>query len=680
MRRKVRVAFVAFGVVVSLAALATPAFARSKNRSAAHADLAQIEQALKAGDLATAQSVATAIYQQDTTVASPQAPAVDVIIDPALATESAEHMRCKTACQIAEIFYRHAELDTAKQWAQTAVASGTLNNQYVRQATVLLGDIAVAMDRDDEAVTNYVSVITLKNQFREQPAAYAGLLELLMLRKEDELVEQWVRHGQDKYEGAGGLELDFLKAAAQTLKRRNHPLWNELDQQIVDLTPEGKSGKLQALRELASNARKFGRYAEAETNYAAICAMPLKSAEEAVNAHLFLAECQAKQAKDITPTLQLLQSKASAFTNSVDREYATYRVAKFYEDQGRSDLAQTNYSTLVSSPSTSTWAAASLHQLAALKEKQGDLQTALQLYLQYPQRFPQNGQLVLQAYANALNVTDTRGDTIAASQIVSAITNRAAVLPDYNVHLNLAHHYQFKSKQYDLAQRFLASGLNLASQALARTTDPDGRYEIHYRVLRRLSDFGRSQDVLDYFTANSNDLGSIPTDGGASAYGCVYFKAVALYGAGRTDEAKAQFDWLLHRVTGHAELETVVGSVLAVVQMQTAQAPAATALFEGVAERYPTHPWANLGRLYLAADKYKQGDVGTSLKRAQEIIATSSGTDKTVWVRKTYWSAVYIRGACLKAQGELEQGVASMQEALSHGPDLEVLQRLGVQL
>jgi hypothetical protein len=68
--------------------LASPSFARSKNRSAIHLELAQLEQALKAGDVATAQSVATAIYQQDTVVVSPQAAAPGIIIDRALATES----------------------------------------------------------------------------------------------------------------------------------------------------------------------------------------------------------------------------------------------------------------------------------------------------------------------------------------------------------------------------------------------------------------------------------------------------------------------------------------------------------------------------------------------------------------------------------------------------------------
>jgi hypothetical protein len=35
-------------------------------------------------------------------------------------------------------------LDDAKQWATTATTGGTLGEQYVRSATVLLGNIASA--------------------------------------------------------------------------------------------------------------------------------------------------------------------------------------------------------------------------------------------------------------------------------------------------------------------------------------------------------------------------------------------------------------------------------------------------------------------------------------------------------------------------------------------------------
>jgi tetratricopeptide (TPR) repeat protein len=661
----VRSSGVPAAILLVILLLAPASFARSKNRSAIHSDLAQLEEALKAGDLSTAQSVATAIYQQDTAVAAVQAPAPDIIIDPALATESAEHLREKAACQIAECFYKHAELEIAKQWAQTAAANGTLANQFVRRATVLLGDIAMAMDRDDEAVTNYTAIINLKNQFREQPAAYAHLLELLMLRKQDDLVEQWVRHGQNKFEGAGGLELDFLRETAKTLKRRNHPLWNELDQQIVDLTPEGKRGRLPALRELASNARKFGRYVEAETNYAAICAMPLKSAEETVNAHLMLAEVQAKQNKDITPTLQLLQSKAAAFTNSVDREYATYRLAKFYEEQGNLASAGATYQSLASSASTSTWAAASLHQLAALREKQGDLQTALQLYRQYPTRFAQNDRLAIQSLASALNVAQTLGDTNAAEQIASAITAKAATVQDYNVHLNLAFYYKKRGREQQ-GRAFLETGLKLAQQQASRTTDADARTLIHFRVLRRLVDFGDWQRLLDNYSQVSGHLQSSSIARRNERWNCEFFRAFALSASGRRSEATDLCRTVFDAIQSDGELSAQFAVTLGQLIWDKDTSAATRPVLEWAAENYPNSPWSNYGRVILGIQFYNEGQVEKALKAVEAVIAATPTDSKMEWIRCTYWQAVYLRGRALVSSGQQLLGQQVMAEALQN--------------
>ena len=76
------------------------------------------------------------------------------------------------------------------------------------------------MDSDAEAVTNFLSVITLPGFYREQPAAYAGLFEALMLQKQDDQVTQWVQNGQAQFAGAGDLQLAFLRDAAKALKRR----------------------------------------------------------------------------------------------------------------------------------------------------------------------------------------------------------------------------------------------------------------------------------------------------------------------------------------------------------------------------------------------------------------------------------------------------------------------------
>ena len=100
--------------------------------------------------------------------------------------------------------------------------------------------------------------------------------------------------------------------------------------------------------------------------------MPLGSAQETINSYLFLAECQAKQGKDYAASVQDLKSKIQNFATVEQQDYGHYRLAKFYYDQGRDELAEINYRIPISGGSTSTWAAASLHQLGALKEKDGD--------------------------------------------------------------------------------------------------------------------------------------------------------------------------------------------------------------------------------------------------------------------------------------------------------------------
>ncbi len=663
---------------LTLSLCTASAFARSKSRTPLDQSLVPLEAALQANDLDAAQLAAVSAYQQATNTLALQSSDPTVIIDPVMVAETVEFNRTKAALEIAKCFYNHAQLDPAKQWAITGTTGGTLAEEYVRRATVLLGQIATAMDRDDEAMADYLSVINLSNQYREQPAAYAGLLELLMLRKQDDLVEQWVHHGQDKFEGAGSLELDFLKAAARTLKRRNHPLWNGLDQQIVDLTPDGAEGKLPALRELASNARKFGRWAEAETNYAAICALTLKSPEETVNNHLFLAQCQAKQRKNYAACIKNLESKIQNFATTEQQDYGHYRLAKFCQDQGRDSLAQTNYWIVTSGSSTSSWAAASLRQLGALKETKGDLQGALELYLQYPKRFPQNGRFVMLAYANALEAADALGDTNISARILNTIADLAAATPDYNVHLNMAYHYKTGGRD-ELARKFLASGFLLARQALQVTARPQDRYLIHFRVLRRMMDFDQWQQTLDYFHTYASDFSTtddIPDD---NTYQCYWYKALALVRTGNVPAALDAFQWLADQENGRPELQAVTATTIGMVNGWQFGKTNAMPIFEAVAQKYPTHPWANLGRLQLAIQKFKAGDFPAAKKLTDDITSTLPENAKMNWIHNLYWSAVYLRGRCLQAQGDVSGGNSLKQVALGKAPHMSIQQQLNPQ-
>ncbi len=669
------------GVVAVL--VASPAFARSKNRTPLDQNVAPLAAALQANDLDAAQLAATLIYQQATNTLALQSSDPTVIIDPVMVAQAVEFSRTKAAFEIAQCYYNHAELDSAKQWAITGITGGTLGEQYVRRATVLLGSIASAMDKNDEAIADFTSVIKLPVLYREQALAYAGLLEVLMLQKRDDLVEQWVQEGRTQFAGTD-LAVDFLQKASETLRRRNHPLWRDLGQQIVALSSSSAGSKLGALRQLASNARKFGRWAEAETNYAAISALPIGSAQDAVDTFLFLAEAQAKQSKDFAPTLQLLESKAKAFAQSANREYATYRLGKFYEEQGDLDHAAKNYQLLSSSSSTSTWAAASLHQLAGVKAKQGDLQIALKLYLQYPQRFPQNNlqnfpqnsRLNLQSYANALNVAMTMGDTNIADQIVAAITNNAAaLLPDYNSQLHLAYYF-WKRKNQPLARQFLDRGIGLAVHDLAFTPGSHERCRIHYNVLNKLSYFNEPQRTLDWFRTNSSDLPDTPSTTDVLGLQCYAYKAFALSALGKLPDAMALMQELLDQVNGNPELEIKFSEVLGGIYEWSSDSASAATLFEAVALKYPSHEWANLGRLKLAIQKFNAGDFAGAIKLTEDITNYLPENSKRGFIRWMYWSAVYLRGCCPQAQGV--DGDSLKQTALKNFPDLQIQHELHI--
>jgi len=667
-----------FTAILIITFSVSPAFARSKNRSRSYLGTNQVEQldaALKSNDVDSAQAIAVAIYQQATNAPALQSTDPTLIIDPVVVAQTMEFNRTRSACDIAACFYRHADLDDARRWATTATTGGTLGEQYVRRATVLLGNIATAMDNDAVAVTNFLSVITLPGLYHEQPAAYAGLLEALMLQKQDDQVTQWVQNGQTQFAGSGDLELDFLKQASAALKRRNQPLWQGLDQQIAGLSSSGPGNKLNALRQLASNARKFGRWAEAETNYAAICAMPLNSAEETVNSYLFLAESQTKQGEDITTTLSGLAVQCAGFANPEDCEYGTYRVAKFYDEQGSNDLAAAGYGALVSSLSTSTWAAASLHQLGALKERQGDMHGALQLYLQYPQSFPQNDRLVMQSYASALNVADSLGDTNTASLVLGAITNRAGLIQDYNVYLNLAFHYK-KSGHPDIASELLTNGLSLAQQTLQITTDPHSRYTIHFRVLRRIADFDQWQQTLNYFQTYAADFSATDNAPDDFKYQCYWYKAYALFETTNRQAALDTFQWLVDQETGRPQLQARTAETLAVLYSSVGANASSAQFFEAVTREFPTHQWAHAARIALAVGKFNAGDVAGARKLADEITNTLSENSKMVWIQDTYWSAIYLRGRCLQAQGNVSGGDSLKQLALSKVPELSIPNRL----
>jgi hypothetical protein len=91
-----------------------------KSRKPINQGIGQLTQLLKRGDLDAAQTSAADIYQRLTIIPAPSASLFSgVTVDPVLVARTNQFLRHKAACKIAEAFYHHAELETAKQWAQT---------------------------------------------------------------------------------------------------------------------------------------------------------------------------------------------------------------------------------------------------------------------------------------------------------------------------------------------------------------------------------------------------------------------------------------------------------------------------------------------------------------------------------------------------------------------------------
>jgi tetratricopeptide (TPR) repeat protein len=636
-----------------------------KSRKPINQGIGQLTQLLKRGDLDAAQTSAADIYQRLTIIPAPSASLFSgVTVDPVLVARTNQFLRHKAACKIAKTFYNHAELDLAKQWAETC--DFTVNDQYTRRARVLLADIATAMDKDDDAIALYTGIINEKNQRREQPAAYAGLLELLQLSHQDDQIEPWVRHGQHKFRKAGGLQQRFLWAASRVLRRRNHPLWHEINAQIVEKTADGAKWKLKAQRELASNARKFGRYDEAETHYAAICAQPMKSTVDTVNMHLFLAESQAKQNKDYAATLQELSNKAATFRRQDQKDYAAYRTAKFYQSHGREDVAASQFSALAFGFTNTTWCAAALNQSAKLAEKSGDSRRALQLYLQYPQRFPDDQRLAMQAYAGALNVAVSLGDVEAIEQVSRAIKINSENISDYNTLLNLALFYKNRGQEVR-AREFLEKSLLLAQRQLTATRDQNQKVKIHFHVTRRHVDFHQWQEAVTHLETHRNDLVESLSVKKEFLYGCYYYKALALQALRRHQEAKELCEEIVQKVSEDPKLGGDFVNLLGNATWFVGGFREAKPIFEWLDEKWPSHSMTNAARVQLATESFKQRKYDEALALADKAIAACSENSKMVGIQRIFWEATYLRGRCLIALGSSNEGVPLVERAMNSG-------------
>jgi hypothetical protein len=136
---------------------------------------------------------------------------------------------------------------------------------------------------------------------------------------------------------------------------------------------------------------------------------------------------------------------------------------------------------------------------------------------------------------------------------------------------------------------------------------------------------------------------------------------------------------LLDRAQGNAELEGSFGEDLALLYQRYSDLGPASQLFGWVIQKYPSHPWASLGRLVFAIQSFNKGDFTTARKLADDITNGLPEKSWMDWIRITYWSGVYIRGCCLAAQGNASDGSSLKTLALSKSPDLPVQRYLKVQ-
>lgn len=222
--------------------------------------------------------------------------------------------------------------------------------------------------------------------------------------------------------------------------------------------------------------------------------------------------------------------------------------------------------------------------------------------------------------------------------------------------------------------KFLESGLVLARRALSLAANDRQRYWVHFQVLRRLNDFSQFQRMLDYLSANVSDFPA-PAEGQNSfQLQCYCYRAIAHSATGNQPDAINELRALLDLARGNAELEGKFGEILGLFYQWSNDSSSAIELFEWVAQNYPTHSWANIGRLELAIQKFKAGDLAAAEKLSDNIISGLAENAKMVWMQRIYWGAVYLRGCCLQAQGG--DGTGLKQLALSKVPGLDMQQRL----
>jgi hypothetical protein len=112
------------------------------------------------------------------------------------------------------------------------------------------------------------------------------------------------------------------------------------------------------------------------------------------------------------------------------------------------------------------------------------------------------------------------------------------------------------------------------------------------------------------------------------------------------------------------------------VIQQSGDDAASVQLFAWVAQNYPAHPWSNVGRLALAIRAFNTNDFVGAQKLTEEITNKLQENSKMAWIREMYWSAVYLRGCCLEAQGDPTEGGTLKQMALGKYPDLYVRRQL----
>jgi hypothetical protein len=151
---------------------------------------------------------------------------------------------------------------------------------------------------------------------------------------------------------------------------------------------------------------------------------------------------------------------------------------------------------------------------------------------------------------------------------------------------------------------------------------------------------------------------------------------MALLYTGQRQQGMDELRELLDLAQTNPDLGPTFAGLLGALSNVTHDNAAAADFFEWAARKYPDHPWASFGRLELAIQRFNAGDYAAAQKLTEDVTNAVGENSRMPWIYRMYWEAVYLRGCCLQAQGQPDQGSGLKELAKSRYPKLQLQRRL----